>query len=86
MTVSYAVIKENIDKWDPVELLITHAPKDEYDGESKKVFNRLNGLTTVSVEDLSGIIYEVFVKSFGDDVFISDISVCKEIAEKILAG
>ncbi len=85
MTISYTAIKEIVDEWDPVGLLITHAPKDEYDGESKKVFNKLRDLTTVSVEELSRIIYDVFVKSFGDDVFISDLSACKEIAGKILA-
>ena len=84
MTISYAVIKMAIDEWDPIGLLIIHSPADEYDSESKGIFNRLSELTFISIEALANIIFEVFVKSFGDDVFISGLDECKKIAEKIL--
>lgn len=83
-SISYAVIKKAIDEWDPIGLLITHAPADEYDSESNRIFDRLSELTFVSIEALANIIFEVFVKGFGDDVFISGLDECKKIAEKIL--
>ena len=73
-----------IDEWDPIGLLITHAPADEYDSETKRIFDRLSELTSTSIEALSNIIFEVFVKSFGDDILISGLDECKKIAEKIL--
>lgn len=85
MPISYATIKKAIDEWDPIALLITHAPADEYDSESNRIFERLSELTSISMEALANIIFEVLVKGFGDDVFISGLDECKKIAEKILA-
>lgn len=84
MTISYAAIKMAIDEWDPIGLLITHSPADEYNNESKRIFDRLSELTSTSIEALANIIFEVFIKSFGDDVFITGLDECKKIAEKIL--
>jgi len=84
MSIPYAVIKKTIDEWDPIGLLVIHTPADEYDSESKGIFDRLSELTFTSIEALANIIFEVFVKSFGDDVFISGFDECKKIAEKIL--
>ena len=84
VTISYAAIKMAIDEWDPIGLLITHSPADEYNNESKRIFDRLSELTSTSIEALANIIFEVFIKSFGDDVFITGLDECKKIAEKIL--
>lgn len=84
MTIIYDDIKKCIDEWDPINLLNTHAPVDEYDNESKKIFNRLSKLPLVNSQKLSEIIYEVFIESFGSDVFILNISACQKIAEKII--
>ncbi|HBG11028.1 MAG TPA: DUF1871 domain-containing protein [Clostridium sp.] len=84
VSIPYAVIKKTIDEWDPIGLLITHAPADEYDSESNRIYDRLNELSYASIETLANIIFEAFIKSFGDDVFISGFDECKKIAEKIL--
>lgn len=81
---AYGTIKEAIDDWDPIELLTTHAPADEYDNESKIIFDKLNALPSVCVEDLAKVILDVFTKSFGNDMFRSEIDQCKWIASKIL--
>lgn len=84
VAIQYTVIKEAIDEWDPVALLITHAPADEYDSESTRVFNKLSDLPTANIEDLSRAIFEVFVESFGRDVFTLGLGECRRIARKIL--
>lgn len=84
MFIPYDVIKRTIDEWDPVELLITHAPADEYDSESNSIFVRAAEMTSASIEVLANIIFEVFVDNFGDDVFILGIDECMKIAKKIL--
>lgn len=78
MAISYNVIKEQIDNWDPIGLLISHAPVNEYDRESKEVLNKLSGLPSVCVESLSNVIFDVFIKSFGSDVFNLGIDECEK--------
>ncbi len=82
--ISYAVIKKTIDEWDPIELLTTHAPADEYDSESRSIFDRAKEMTSASMEVMANIIFEVFIENFGDDVFILGIDECKKVANKIL--
>lgn len=84
MFIPYDVIKRTIDEWDPVELLNTHAPADEYDSESNSIFVRAAEMASASIEVLANIIFEVFVDNFGDDVFILGIDECMKIAKKIL--
>lgn len=84
MFIPYDVIKRTIDEWDPVELLNTHAPADEYDSESNSIFVRAAEMASASIEVLANIIFEVFVENFGDDVFILGFDECIKIAKKIL--
>jgi len=63
VSIPYAVIKKTIDEWDPIGLLITHAPADEYDSESNRIYDRLNELSYASIETLANIIFEAFIKS-----------------------
>ena len=75
--------KEMIDRWDPIDLL-PFAPPDEYDPETKKIYAALNGLDSIDVDSLGQIIYSVFVKAFGDDVFLKNLDECKDVAEDII--
>lgn len=75
------IVKTIIDKWDPIELL-SHAPNDEYHSEIKEI-EYLLSLTNDPIE-LSNSIYEIFVESFGKDVFRKTKSECTQIAQMIL--
>jgi len=85
MLITYTIIKRIIDEWDPVDLLITHAPADEYDSESTGIFVRAVEMNSANIEVLANIIFEVFVENFGDDVFILGFDECIKIAKKVLA-
>lgn len=84
MSVSYEKVKKAIDEWDPIELLSTHAPSDEYDGESKEVFTTLQRNPDIGISDLMRFIHDVFTRAFGDDVFKQTLSECAVVAEKML--
>lgn len=84
MLISYNVIKKVIDEWDPVELLCIHTPSDEYDSESKEIFDEMNKLEFIEVGIVANIIFSVFSKSFGHDVFTSTIYECRTVAQKII--
>lgn len=74
-------IKVAIDQWDPVDLL-SHAPKDEYDQEIRRIIELSSDANTV--ESLGKIIYEVFSESFGNVSFDYDLDECKHVASEIL--
>ncbi|MEM1485862.1 hypothetical protein V6615_13470 [Oscillospiraceae bacterium PP1C4] len=80
----YSNIKKIIDDWDPVELLITHAPPDEYDGETKEIFASLHISDSINVHIVSKIIFDTFSKRFGSDVFTKNLKECEIIAKKII--
>ncbi len=86
MLLSYTEIKSIIDEWDPIELLITHAPPDEYDYETKKIFDAIQKDHNICADDLTNIIFRVFTNEFGSDTFTKDAEECQEIAEKILSS
>jgi hypothetical protein len=77
-------IKCVIDDWDPIELLSSYAPPDEYDSESEKIYIFIKKSDAVDRICLGGIIFEVFMQSFGDDVFLKSLDECIDIAEKII--
>ena len=83
MSISYGRIKKTIDDWDPIELLITHAPPDEYDSESREIFNMLQNADTMDTQTLSQAIHDVFSRRFGSNVFIKGLEECSTIAQKI---
>ena len=81
---SYEKVKLVIDQWDPIELLATHAPSDEYDTESKDIFEAIGENEELSVCELSKLIFNVFIKSFDEDVFVKTLGECREISKRIL--
>ncbi|MDE7208240.1 MAG: YugE family protein [Lachnospiraceae bacterium] len=75
-------IKNIIDNWDPIDLF-PGAPDDEYWTENEEIEKLLE--FTDSPIKLSEGIYEVFVKSFGEDTFKKSKSECERIAQMILS-
>ena len=75
---NFEIIKKEIDKWDPIDLL-NHAPSDEYDTESREVLLKFQH----NIEQNGMIIYEVFSKAFGT-TFNKSVDECVCIAKKIM--
>ena len=75
-------IKKIIDEWDPIDLL-SHAPDDEYHSEIEAVRYLLH-MTDDSAELADGI-FNVFVESFGKDVFNKSKEECERIAQILLS-
>jgi hypothetical protein len=86
MYIKYETIKKEIDNWDPVGLLNIHAPHDEYDNESKEIYYELNDVKNINKDELSKIIFNIFTRSFGNDVFNTGLDKCDEIAVRILTS
>lgn len=76
-------IKKIIDEWDPIDLL-PFAPQDEYDSETKKIYDTIKDNAHVSHQHLSKTVYNVFKESFGEDVFLKTAEECMIVANKIL--
>jgi len=75
-------IKQAIDKWDPIDLL-PFAPPDEYDPETKKIYNIIKDLDNIDVNYLGQIIFDIFVNSFGNDIFLKTLDECNIVANDI---
>jgi hypothetical protein len=72
------LVKEVIDKWDPIGLLGLGCPDDEYDPEIADIVRLL--INIKSVNELAEGINEVFIKWFGEDLTIEK---CFPVALKI---
>lgn len=72
-----------VNEWDPIGFF-PMAPKDEYINEIKKIIEYLNKNQDVSEEKLSKKINEIFIQSFGRDVYVEDIDGCLKVAKGIL--
>ena len=72
-----------VNDWDPIGFF-PMAPKDEYINEIKKIIEYLNKNQDVSEEKLSKKINEIFIQSFGSDVYGEDIDGCLKVAKGIL--
>jgi hypothetical protein len=72
------IVKKEIDKWDPIDLL-AYSPQDEYDFESKEISLKLQ----FDVKQNGIIIFEVFSNAFGD-TFTKSVDECISVAEKIM--
>lgn len=75
---TFEMIKQVIDEWDPIDLL-SHAPADEYDSESRKILLKFQHNT----EQNGTIIHEIFSKAFGT-TFTKSVDECVCIAKKIM--
>ncbi|WP_435921119.1 DUF1871 family protein [Paenibacillus sp. DYY-L-2] len=72
--------KQIITDWDP-QCLMSHAPDDEYDFESKLIEDCL--LSIDGIDGLTRVIQQVFIEQFGED-FIKTTEECLKIAEQII--
>lgn len=76
----FDIIKKEIDKWDPINLL-DHAPSDEYDIESMEILFEFQQ----DIEQNGIIIYDVFSKAFGE-TFTRSVNECVGIAQNIMSS
>ena len=76
-------IKNIIDNWDPIDLLL-HAPDDEYYLEIEKIEHLLN--STDDLNELAEGIFKVFEESFGEEIFVKSKDECKKIAQILLSA
>lgn len=74
---NFDIIKKEIDKWDPIELLAC-APPDEYDIESEKIASKFQN----DAEQDGMMIYEIFTEAF-ETAFTNSVDECVAIAERI---
>lgn len=81
----YNNLKAIIDTWDPIGLLAMHAPLDEYDLETNQIYKLLKTQPKANADFVAMCIYDIFIKSFGADVFRKDICDCLQVANKILS-
>ena len=74
-------IKGIIDTWDPIGLF-PFCPEDEYHSEISQIESFLN--ESKGEKDLGEYIFELFIKSFGENSFQRSINECRMIASKII--
>lgn len=72
-----------VNEWDPIGFF-PMAPKDEYINEIKKIIEYLNKNQDISEEKLTKKINEIFIQSFGSEVYVEDIDGCLKVAKGIL--
>ena len=76
-------IKEIVNIWDPIGFF-PMAPEDEYFSEIEKIYRFIFSTTHINVLVLAEKINEIFVESFGKDIYNENINQCIMIAEQIL--
>lgn len=81
--VSY--LEQIINEWDPVGLF-PMAPKDEYMEEIKKIKEYIQLVPDVTESQLTDKINEIFVASFGKDVYKENRETSTSVAGKIIAN
>jgi len=77
----YSQLKIIVDKVDPIGLLSMGAPKNEYDQEIKSISNRLREGQTK--QEIRKIVFDEFIKWFGEDTIKGREDLLKQIAENI---
>lgn len=60
------------------------APSDEYEYEIYEIYKYIHTNKCIQRKELAEYIYDLFIKSFGDDVFLLKQSDCLIIADEIL--
>ena len=76
------IIKAVINNWDPVNLF-PNAPDNEYLSEIGKIYSFIKNNKNHNFNELGQKILEIFIESFGDDLFLETLEQCKEIAYEI---
>lgn len=72
-------IKELVNKYDPINLIDMGCPKDEYDGEVRRIIEVLKKAS--NPEQLRDLIYGIFV-----DMFDNRLAVPKENYQQLAAN
>ena len=72
-----------INEWDPIGFF-PMAPKDEYINEVKKISEYMYLNKNLQVEQLAKKINELFMGTFGEDVYNENMEQCVIVAKKIL--
>ena len=76
-------IEKVINEWDPLELF-PFAPKDEYILEIQELSAIIESKKICSVDILGQEIYDLFLRTLGEEIFNGSLEKCTEIAKKIL--
>lgn len=74
------IVKTEIIKWDPIDLLQLGAPLNEYDMEISLITNRIE--QGLDIKQIEYIIYKVFIYMFEESTF-SDINKFKKECNNI---
>jgi hypothetical protein len=76
---TFSIIKKEINKWDPYELINCGAPDNEFDDEIAKIVVNLKNIS--SENSLKAIISNIFAENFEADCFTPEE--CEEVAKRI---
>lgn len=77
-------IADAINRWDPIGLLSSHAPDDEYLSEIMAIYRKVEVDPAITANSLARVINDVFVDFFGD-TYEEDMQLCLKVAEDILS-
>lgn len=72
-----------INLWDPIGLF-PMAPEDEYECESKKIYDFICSQENIKAKNLGLFIEKVFSDAFGSDIFVKDLFSCVLLANSII--
>ena len=76
-------IAKIINDWDPIGFF-PMAPEDEYSNEIEKIYDFIYSNQELDVPSLATAIYEIFMETFGEDIYDSDMEQCTQIAIQLL--
>ena len=76
-------ISDIINEWDPIEIF-PMAPEDEYCEEIRKIQEYIEKSNELSMDKLAIKIKEIFIQSFGEDIFSKNLEECSMIANCIM--
>ena len=71
-----------INSWDPIGLF-PYSPQDEYSSEIQKI--KFARRKTDDAFTFGDHIYQIFIESFGPEIFQKSLSECVSVAEKIMS-
>jgi len=72
-----------INAWDPMGFF-PMAPEDEYINEINMISEYVDSISDIEEYELAKKINEIFIKSFGTDVYTRDLNECLNIAREIV--